>query len=122
MSDLFAGSSCINTECVLSKFKLEEFNCLRKPPEDYKTEGHFSGFSLTVFSDFKCYLQPEALKPGHGVLSACYWVLKGPGMMPGVNGLLQLRFVGDDLKCMRSTGNCHRKHLSLPGEKWRPEK
>lgn len=42
VSNLFLGSNCINTECVLSKFKLEEFNCLRKPPEDYKTEGYFS--------------------------------------------------------------------------------
>lgn len=81
-----------------------------------------------MFRDFKCYLQPEALKPGHGVLFAFYWLLKRArndawGRLIGVSGLLQLRSVGDDLKCVAemqeiSIGN----NLSLPAEKWRSKK
>lgn len=60
--DLFVGSNPIKGECVLSKFKLEEFNCLGEPPEDNKYGSYFSKLLLTVSRTFKCYLQAEGIK------------------------------------------------------------
>lgn len=62
VSDLFVGSNPIKSECVLSKFKLGEFNCLGGPPEDYKYEGYFSKLLLTVSRTFIRYLKPEGIK------------------------------------------------------------
>lgn len=62
MSALVIGSNPIKSECGLGKFKLEEFNCLGEPPEDYQYEGYSSKLLLAVLRTFKCYLQPEGVK------------------------------------------------------------
>lgn len=73
VSDLFVGSNPIKSECVLSKLKLEEFNCLGEPPEDYNYEGYFSKLLLTVsrcLGPLNVTCSQKTLKTGNGLLPA----------------------------------------------------